>query len=49
MYFHVPLPEFWLAAKNPVETGLEGYCGEALGNGNINSGLFAAILQRGDV
>lgn len=49
MFFHIPLPEFWLAAKNPVETGLEGYCGEAIGNSNINTGLFATILQRGDV
>lgn len=49
MYFHVPLPEFWLAAKNPTETNLEGYCGEAIGNSRMNSGLFATILQRGDV
>ena len=49
MFFHTPLPEFWLAQENPVETNMVGYRGEACGNSPLNSGLFTTILQRGDV
>ncbi len=49
MFFHTPVPEFWLAQENPIETNLEGFRGEACGNSPLNSGLFTTILQRGDV
>lgn len=49
MFFHVPIPEFVLINRNPVETRMKGKYGEPVGCSEINSGLFSAILQRGDV
>ena len=49
MYMHIPLPEFALAANNPVECALRGHAGETVSCPELNAGLFTAILQRGDV
>ena len=49
MYMHVPLPEHFHAARNPEQTHLRGAKREAVCCSELNSGLFAACLQRGDV
>lgn len=49
MFFHVPVPEFRIAPANPVETNLQGHVNEGVGAMGLNSGLFAEILQRGDI
>ena len=49
MFMHVPLPEHFHAARNPEETHLRGAKREAVCCSELNSGLFAACLQRGDV
>lgn len=49
MYMHIPLPEFCLIDRNPEECGYQGNQREDIGCGELNSGLFSACLQRGDV
>ncbi len=49
MYFHIPIPEHTVIVKNPVETGMVGECGEKIACSELNNGLFAAALLRGDV
>ena len=49
MFMHIPLPEFSLIARNPEECGAIGSKRETLGTTEMNFGLFAACLQRGDV
>lgn len=49
MYMHVPLPEHFHAARNPEETHLRGAKREAVCCSELNAGLFAACLERGDV
>lgn len=49
MFMHIPLPEFSLVARNPEECGAIGSKRETLGTTEMNFGLFAACLQRGDV
>ena len=49
MFMHIPLPEFALVARNPEECDAIGSKRETLGSSEINFGLFAACLQRGDV
>ncbi len=49
MFMHIPLPEFSLIARNPEECGAIGSKREMLGTCEMNFGLFAACLQRGDV
>lgn len=49
MFMHIPLPEFSLIARNPEECGAIGSKRETLGTSEMNFGLFAACLQRGDV
>ena len=49
MYFHVPIVEFCLLYRNPEETDLVGSKREWVCCGELNSGLFMACLQRGDV
>lgn len=46
---HVPPYEFDLAVQNPTETGLRGETDEKLQCGVLNSGVFAAMVERGDV
>lgn len=46
---HVPPYEFHLVVENPAETGLRGETDEKLQCGVLNSGVFAAMLERGDV
>ena len=49
MFMHVPVIECQLAARNPEETGFIGHKRESVGSGEMNSGIFMAALQRGDV
>lgn len=49
MFMHVPIMEYHIIANNPEETGMVGSKREQICCGELNSGLFMACLQRGDV
>ncbi|MBQ0072160.1 MAG: metallophosphoesterase family protein [Spirochaetales bacterium] len=49
MCFHQPLYEFNAVLRNPKETGMNGECNEKVSCSEVNGGLFAAALERGDV
>lgn len=49
MFFHQPLYEFNAIIRNPVETGMTGECNERVSCSEVSSGLFSAVLQRGDI
>ena len=48
-FFHIPLLEFQLMWENRENHGVVGEMNEAVSPGPFNSGLFAAMLDRGDV
>lgn len=49
MCFHIPLPEYQVLYKNVAETHCRGNRRESIGCSPINSGLFSALLERGDI
>ena len=49
MFMHIPLPEMWLVYNNREETGFTGNARETVACSELNSGLFMACLERGDV
>jgi 3',5'-cyclic AMP phosphodiesterase CpdA len=49
MMFHIPLIEFHGMLRNATRTQLRGEYNERLSTSEINSGIFAAAFQRGDV
>jgi len=49
MFMHCPPHEAKLIQENPEKTEMTGEFDERIRTGPINSGLFATILQRGDV
>ena len=49
MFTHCPPHETRLIMDNPERTEMTGEFGEEVKTGPINSGLFSAIVQRGDV
>ena len=49
MWMHNPLPELRLVEENPEECKFEGRKGERCCCSIMNTGLFMACLQRGDV
>lgn len=49
MCLHIAFPEYCLVYKNVAETGYKGIKREGIGSSPINTGLFAALVQRGDV
>ena len=49
MFLHIPLPEFNALVRNANRTGTTGEYNEGISCSELNSGLFAAALQRGDV
>ncbi len=49
MFFHIPLPEHRIVKFNPTETNMVGESREGIANCELNYGLFATVLQRGDV
>lgn len=46
---HIPLPEFCLIPRNPSQTHMRGVMREHVCCNELNTGLFAACLQRGDI
>lgn len=49
MLMHAPVAEMFLIAANPTATNMEGECREGIGGAVLNSGLFAAAYERGDI
>lgn len=49
LFLHVPLIEYNLLYRNPEITNFIGHKREGVCAGELNSGLFMACLQRGDV
>ena len=49
MMFHIPLVEMKYISDNPDQTGFDGYKGDPISSPEINSGLFWALYERGDV
>ncbi|OGO91043.1 MAG: hypothetical protein A2Y17_11840 [Clostridiales bacterium GWF2_38_85] len=49
MFFHIAIPEHMLIYMNPVETAMNGAFNENVCCPELNSGLFSAAVQRGDV
>ncbi|MBQ4607751.1 MAG: metallophosphoesterase [Clostridia bacterium] len=49
MFLHRPPTEMYLVGKNPSMTGLTGEIREEIGASDINTGLFAAAYERGDI
>ncbi len=49
MAFHIPLPEFIVPYKNVAQTYYKGTRRESVGCGPFNSGLFNAVVERGEV
>ena len=49
MGMHIPLPEYVIGSKNTAETYYEGTRREAVGCPVLNSGMFNAIVDRGDI
>ena len=48
-FFHIPLPEFHLMWECRENHGVVGELNEPVSSGPFNSGLFAAMQERGDV
>lgn len=49
MVMHMAFPEYCLLYKNVAETRFKGTHRESVGSGPVNTGLFATLVQRGDV
>jgi hypothetical protein len=49
MFFHIPLPEFALLWERRENHGVTGEKNEDVAAGAFNSGLFGAVMDRGDV
>jgi len=49
MFFHIPLPEFQLMWEHRENHGVTGEKNEDVAAGAFNSGLFGAVMDRGDV
>lgn len=49
MFMHIPIPEYLLISRNPEQCNAMGSKRESSCATEINSGLFMAALQRGDI
>ena len=49
MFFHIPFPEYTIPYRNVMQTKYSGTRREGVGCSPINSGMFATLIQRGDV
>lgn len=49
MVFHIAIPEYIIPYKNVAETKYKGNRRESIGSGPVNTGLFATMVQRGDI
>jgi len=51
-FFHIPFPEFydaWILAQEKRHNGVTGVRGEYGGHPRVNSGMFAAMLETGNI
>lgn len=51
-FFHIPFPEFydaWILAQEKKHNGVVGLRGEYGGHPRVNSGMFAAMLETGNM
>lgn len=51
-FFHIPFPEFydaWILAQEKKHNGVVGLRGEYGGHPRVNSGMFAAMLEAGNM
>ncbi|MBP3324032.1 MAG: metallophosphoesterase [Clostridia bacterium] len=49
LYQHIPLPEYSIIPRNAYVCRMEGNLHDAICSNELNFGLFASCLQRGDV
>lgn len=49
MVFHIPLYEYNAIVRNADRTQMRGEFNERVSASEVNSGLFSAVLERGDV
>ena len=49
MFMHIPLPEIDLVARYRTDARVKGFQGEDVACTGLNSGLFRACVERGDV
>lgn len=49
MFMHIPLPEFGIIIEHPSDCKMNGAMREDVSCSTMNSGMFAACLERGDV
>ena len=49
MFMHIPLPETALVARYRTDAHVKGFQGEDVACTGLNSGLFRACVERGDV
>ena len=49
MFFHIPLQEFYEIWLNKEQTGTEGTREDPICAGPLNSGMFTAMVERGDI
>ena len=49
MFFHIPLQEFYEIWLNKEQTGTEGTREDPICAGPLNSGMFTAMIERGDI
>lgn len=51
-FFHIPFPEFydaWILAQEKEHNGVSGVRGEYGGHPKVNSGMFTAMLESGNI
>lgn len=49
MFMHIPLIEYELCSRNPEQTKFSGHKRDFYGTCEVNSGMFFACMQRGEV
>lgn len=49
LFGNVPFQEFQIIKDNPLDGYMQGYANEAVTGSKLNSGLFTALFERGDV
>jgi hypothetical protein len=49
MFMHIPVPEMALVARYRTDARVKGFQGEDVACSGLNSGLFRACVERGDV
>ena len=49
LFQHIPLPEYCIIPRNPYTCRMDGHILDEICSNELNFGLFASCLQRGDV